>query len=159
MSFLVVYILIGILATIYIINQSVIVLLLFATSALHLFDIMAPNKKRKHVRAIDSYEFETFVRTHLSADLADIILLTIGIKSYNGFVQSHDFNAELLDVYDSLNEKDKLNLFLYHNASSTTRVKPAILRELKIFQDECLKRIDNDKNNAIGSGADLFNKN
>jgi hypothetical protein len=107
----------------------------------------------------DSYEFETFVRTHLPADLADIILLTIGIKSYNGFVQYHDLNAELLDVYDSLNEKEKLNLFLYHNASSTTRVKPAILRELKNFQDECWKRIDNDKNNEIGSGADLFNKN
>jgi hypothetical protein len=93
------------------------------------------------------------------ADRADIILLTIGIRSYSGFLQSHDLNGELLAVYDSINEKDKLDLFLYHNTSSSSsanQVKPAILRELKLFQDECRKRISNDKNNEINLDADLF---
>ncbi|CAF4246686.1 unnamed protein product, partial [Rotaria sordida] len=115
---------------------------------------MESNKKRKYVRAIDNHKFEKFVRTHLTNDLGDIILLTIGIRSYNGFLQCHDLNAELLDVYDSLNEKDKINLFLHHNSSSpssTNQVKPAILRELKFFQDESRKQIVNDKNNEINS--------
>ncbi|CAF1416637.1 unnamed protein product [Rotaria sordida] len=115
---------------------------------------MESNKKRKYVRAIDNHEFEKFVRTHLTNDLGDIILLTIGIRSYNGFLQCHDLNAELLDVYDSLNEKDKINLFLHHNSSSpssTNQVKPAILRELKFFQDESRKQIVTDKNNEINS--------
>ncbi|CAF3919539.1 unnamed protein product [Rotaria magnacalcarata] len=111
---------------------------------------MARNKKRQRVRALNNYEFEKFVRTNLAADLADVILLTMGIRSYNGFLQSHDLNAELLYVYNLINEKNKLNLFLSHNTSSssspTNQVKPAILRELKLFQDECKKRMNNDSN-------------
>ncbi|CAF2151732.1 unnamed protein product [Rotaria magnacalcarata] len=46
--------------------------------------------------------------------------------------------------------KNKQNLFLSHNTSSssspTNQVKPAILRELKLFQDECKKRMNNDSN-------------
>ncbi|CAM4793814.1 unnamed protein product [Rotaria magnacalcarata] len=74
----------------------------------------------------------------------------MGIRSYNGFLQSHDLNAELLYVYNLINEKNKQNLFLSHNTSSssspTNQVKPAILRELKLFQDECKKRMNNDSN-------------
>jgi hypothetical protein len=34
---------------------------------------MTSKKKRKRVRAINSYEFETFTLTHIAADLADLI--------------------------------------------------------------------------------------
>ncbi len=86
----------------------------------------------------------------------------MGIRSYNGLLQSHNLNAELVDTYDLINEKDKLNLFLCHNtssSSSTITVKPGILRELTIFQDECRKRINHDRDSEISSGASLFNKN
>ncbi|CAF4991203.1 unnamed protein product [Rotaria sp. Silwood1] len=118
---------------------------------------MASNRKRKRVRAVNNHEFETFIRTHLADDLANVIILTIGIRSYTGFLEFHDFNNVLLDVYDSMNEKDKLNLFRYHDASSssssTHQVKPAILRELKIFQDACRKQINNDNNEFISENS------
>ena len=75
----------------------------------------------------------------------------------NELLQSHDLNAELLDVYDSINEKDKLKLFIYHHtssSSSTNQVKPAILWELKLFQDECRKRMNN-YNKEINSGTNF----
>ncbi|UJR29220.1 hypothetical protein I4U23_010434 [Adineta vaga] len=114
---------------------------------------MSTNKRKKIVRAIDHHEFESFVRTHLAADIADIIILTIGIRSFGMFLQINDFDAEILNVYDMVNEKDKLNLFLHSNTSSTMRVKPAIIRELNFFQNECIKQINNGRNNSDNSSS------
>jgi hypothetical protein len=84
---------------------------------------MASNKKRKHIRAIDNHEFEQFTRTNLADDLADIILLTIRIRSHVGLFQSHDSNAELLDAYESINEKDLFYFISYNNELSSSLEK------------------------------------
>ncbi|CAF3936375.1 unnamed protein product [Rotaria sordida] len=76
--------------------------------------------KRKRIIAIDSYEFEGFVRTHLSKDLADTLILKLGIRSYNGFVKCDDLNGELLAVHDSIHEQDRLNIFLYNDTLSSS---------------------------------------
>ncbi|CAM4747517.1 unnamed protein product [Rotaria magnacalcarata] len=113
---------------------------------------MTSNKRIKRIKAIDSFDFELFVRAHLSTDLADTLILKLGIRTYNGFIECEHFQEELLAVYNSMNEKDKQNLFLYDTSSSLstpTQVKPGILREFNIFRQECkiYKPTMNDDNN------------
>lgn len=106
---------------------------------------MASIKRRKRIRDIDSFEFEKFVRTHLCNDLADTLLLHLGIKTYSGFLQCEDLNNELLVVQNSIPEYNRSQLFLYDNlhSTTTTAVKPCILRELKILQECCKKQLNN----------------
>ncbi|CAF1379994.1 unnamed protein product [Rotaria magnacalcarata] len=116
---------------------------------------MTSNKRIKRIKAIDSFDFELFVRAHLSTDLADTLILKLGIRTYNGFIECEHFQEELLAVYNSMNEKDKQNLFLYDTSSSLstpTQVKPGILREFNIFRQECKIYVNNQKNNDINSG-------
>jgi hypothetical protein len=121
---------------------------------------MTSIKRRKRIAAVDNHEFKVFVTTHLAADLADTLIFKLGIRSYSGFLNCDNFNEELMAVHDSMEEKDRSNLFLYQNkllSSSPSSVKPGILRELKIFQEECRKQI-NCQNNEINSGIDMIYK-
>ncbi|CAF3878091.1 unnamed protein product [Rotaria magnacalcarata] len=120
---------------------------------------MTSNKRIKRIKAIDSFDFELFVRAHLSTDLADTLILKLGIRTHNGFIECEHFQEELLAVYNSMNEKDKQNLFLYDTSSSLstpTQVKPGILREFNIFRQECKIYVNNQKNNDINSDTIFF---
>jgi hypothetical protein len=123
---------------------------------------MISNKKRKRIQTIDQFEFEAFVRTHLATDLADTLLLKLGIRSYNGLIKCENLNDELLSIYDSISENDRAHLFLYHNTLSSSRpieVIPGILRELILFQEECKNQINNRKiDQIILSGKDRISK-
>ncbi|CAF1108378.1 unnamed protein product [Adineta ricciae] len=105
--------------------------------------MMSSTRKIKPTRAIDHREFEAYVRANLEANMANTILLTIGIRSYAGILQVDDFNIELLNVRNAVNEKEQLELFVRDSASSIIEVKPAILRELKAFQRECERHFNN----------------
>ncbi|CAF1266684.1 unnamed protein product [Adineta ricciae] len=113
--------------------------------------MMSSTRKIKPTRAIDHREFEAYVRANLEANMANTILLTIGIRSYAGILQVHDFNIELLNVRNAVNEKEQLELFVRDSASSIIEVKPAILRKLKAFQRECEKHFCN-PNGRVNSG-------
>lgn len=77
-----------------------------------------------------------FTRTHLTTDLADILIFKLAIRSWSGIFQYNNLNDELLTVHDSMNEKDNLHLFLYHNtsSSSSSAVKTDPLRNLRFFK-------------------------
>jgi hypothetical protein len=123
---------------------------------------MISNKKRKRIQTMDQFEFEAFVRTHLATDLADTLLLKLGIRSYNGLIKCENLNDELLSIHDSISENDRAHLFLYHNTLSSSRpteVIPGILRELILFQEECKNQINNRKiSQIVLSGKDRISK-
>lgn len=118
---------------------------------------MTSLKRKRSIQAIDSFEFESFVRRHLPVNLANTLLLKFGITSYSGLLQCDNLNDELLAMHNSMDEKDRQHLFLYDNilsSSSPTNVKPGVLRELHIFRKECEKKINNRPKNEINSGTD-----
>ncbi|CAF2746299.1 unnamed protein product [Rotaria sp. Silwood2] len=122
---------------------------------------MTSNKRVKRIKAIDSFDFESFVRAHPPTDLADTLMLKLGIRTYNGFIQCEDLQKELLSVHDSMNEKDKQSLFLYNTSSSLSaliQVKPGILREFNLFRQECKIHVNNRKTNYINSGRNIIYK-
>jgi len=59
---------------------------------------MTSDKKRKRIQAINNFAFESFVRTNLATDIAEL-LYKLGIRSFNGFLRCENLREELLAVH------------------------------------------------------------
>ena len=113
---------------------------------------MASNNKRRKSLEISSFQFEKFLRKHFSVDLADIVFLDVGIRSFRGLLQCDNLSNELLSVHNSISEDKRSRLFLYDSDStSPVAVKSGIIRELKIFQEYCQEHLNMYKTNGRDS--------
>jgi hypothetical protein len=118
---------------------------------------MTSDKKRKRIQAINNFAFESFVRTNLAPDIAEVLLYGLGIRSFNGFLRCENLREELLAVHGSIDEKTKPHVFIYNNTLSPPLpidVKPGIIREIEVFKEECKKYFNNESNEA-SSGIDI----
>ncbi|CAF4331937.1 unnamed protein product [Rotaria sp. Silwood2] len=93
------------------------------------------SKKPKAILAIDSSAFETFVKLHLPTTVADVIILTLGIKTFAGFLQCNSLEEQLLSLYYDLSTDDKSYWYMHHTGVHT--VKPNLLNEIKLFREAC----------------------
>ncbi|CAF3814854.1 unnamed protein product [Rotaria sordida] len=103
------------------------------------------SKKPKAILAIDSSAFETFVKLHLPTTVADVIILTLGIKTFAGFLQCNSLEEQLLSLYDDLSTDDKSYWYMHHTGVHT--VKPNLLNEIKLFREACETHMNKDKTN------------